>query len=179
MEPELEALQEKHLKWLEDCRKEGKPVPQALAAYIDGAVPNLSSIVVLAEVADRCMLLTGDATGDKILEGLQLTGRLGPGQTSTMQVDVMKVPHHGSANNLAKDFFVGELYFSAGDYANASAALQKAVTKGGLSDADGTEMLLGIALKRKGDKAGAQKAFDAVKDPKFAEIAKLWKIAAR
>ncbi len=55
---------------------------------------------------------------------------------------------------------VGELYFSAGDYANASAALQKAIAKGGLSDADSAQMLLGIALKRKGDKAGAQKAFD-------------------
>lgn len=74
---------------------------------------------------------------------------------------------------------VGELYFSAGDYANASAALQKAIAKGGLTDADNAEMLLGIALKRKGDKAAAQKAFDEVKDPKFAEIAKLWKIAAR
>jgi hypothetical protein len=40
-------------------------------------------------------------------------------------------------------------------------------------------MLLGIALKRKGDKAGASKAFDLVKDPKFAEIAKLWKTASR
>ena len=74
---------------------------------------------------------------------------------------------------------IGKLYFSAGDYANASAALQKAIAKGGLTDADSAEMLLGIALKRKGDKAAAQKAFDEVKDPKFAEIAKLWKIAAR
>jgi tetratricopeptide (TPR) repeat protein len=74
---------------------------------------------------------------------------------------------------------IGKLYFSAGDYANASAALQKAIAKGGLTDADNTEMLLGMALKRKGDKAAAQKAFDEVKDPKFAEIAKLWKIAAR
>jgi Flp pilus assembly protein TadD len=74
---------------------------------------------------------------------------------------------------------VGELYFSAADYANASAALQKAIARGGLSDTDNAEMLLGIALKRKGDKAGAMKAFDGVKDPKFAEIAKLWKIAAR
>jgi hypothetical protein len=40
-------------------------------------------------------------------------------------------------------------------------------------------MLLGIALKRKGDKAGAAKAFDLVKEPKFAEIAKLWKTASR
>ncbi|MDH4106079.1 MAG: hypothetical protein OEV39_08200, partial [Gammaproteobacteria bacterium] len=74
---------------------------------------------------------------------------------------------------------VGELYFSAGDYANATAALQKAIAKGGVSDSDSAEMLLGIALKRKGDKAGASKAFDLVKDPKFAEIAKLWKTASR
>jgi tetratricopeptide (TPR) repeat protein len=74
---------------------------------------------------------------------------------------------------------VGELYFSAGDYANASAVLQKAVAKGGLEDTDRAQMLLGIALKRKGDKAGATKAFDAVRDPKFAEIAKLWKTASR
>jgi tetratricopeptide (TPR) repeat protein len=74
---------------------------------------------------------------------------------------------------------VGRLYFSAGDYAQSAAALQKAVAKGGVQDADGTNMLLGIALKRKGDKAGAIKAFDAVKDPKFAEVAKLWKTASR
>jgi tetratricopeptide (TPR) repeat protein len=74
---------------------------------------------------------------------------------------------------------IGELYFSAGDYANAVAALQKGIAAGGVADMDNAEMLLGIALKRKGDKAGASKAFDLVKDPKFAEIAKLWKTAAR
>ena len=74
---------------------------------------------------------------------------------------------------------VGEMYFSAGDYANAASALQKGIAKGGVTDMDNAEMLLGIALKRKGDKAGAAAAFDLVKEPKFAEIAKLWKIAAR
>ena len=74
---------------------------------------------------------------------------------------------------------VGELYFSAGDYANAVATIQKALAQGGLADTDRAQMLLGIAAKRKGDKATAMKAFDAVKDPKFAEIAKLWKTAAR
>jgi tetratricopeptide (TPR) repeat protein len=74
---------------------------------------------------------------------------------------------------------VAEMYFSAGDYTNAAVALQKAIAKGGVADMDNAEMLLGIALKRKGDKAGAAKAFDLVKEPKFAEIAKLWKIASR
>jgi tetratricopeptide (TPR) repeat protein len=74
---------------------------------------------------------------------------------------------------------IGNLFFSAGDYAQAAAALQKAVTLGGVPDADATYMLLGVANKRAGNKAAAAKAFDAVKDPKFAEVAKLWKMAAR
>ncbi|MDF3072192.1 MAG: hypothetical protein K0R38_7793 [Polyangiaceae bacterium] len=74
---------------------------------------------------------------------------------------------------------VAELYFSAGNYAQASSTLQKALAKGGVADPDRANMLLGIALKRKGDKANAMRAFDAVKDPKFAEVAKLWKTASR
>ena len=74
---------------------------------------------------------------------------------------------------------VGELYFSAGDWTQAASALQKAMAKGGLQDPDRTNMLLGIALKRKGDKVNAMKAFDGVKDPKFAAVAKLWKTASR
>ena len=49
------------------------------------------------------MLLTGDARGDKVLDGLELVGLLDPG--GTMEVDVLKVPHHGSDNNLDDDFF--------------------------------------------------------------------------
>lgn len=74
---------------------------------------------------------------------------------------------------------IGRLYFSAGDYAKAASALEQALAKGGVQDVDGTNMLLGIALKRGGNKAGAAKAFDAIKDPKVVEIAKLWKMAAR
>ena len=71
-------------------------------------------------------------------------------------------------------YAVGKLYFSAGDYAQASAALAKAVAKGGLTDPDEGNMLLGISLSRQGKKAEAAKAFAAVKDPKFAEVARLW-----
>lgn len=84
-----------------------------------------------------------------------------------------------AAKSAADAEAIGRLYFSAGDYAQASAALKAALAKGPTPDADATHMLLGIALKRNGDKAGANKAFDAVKAPKFAEVAKLWKIAAR
>lgn len=74
---------------------------------------------------------------------------------------------------------VGKLYFSAGDYAKAAAAFQKALTMAGLADADDANAELGMALARQGKKAEATKAFDAIKDPKFAEIARLWKMSLR
>lgn len=103
MRPELQKLQKKHDDFLKAQKKQKKTAGAALAAYVDKSVPNLSSIVVLAKVDDRSMLLTGDARGDKILEGLELVGLVKKG--GTMHVDLLKVPHHGSANNLDDDFF--------------------------------------------------------------------------
>ncbi len=100
---ELKQLHKKHEAWLIDLKKKGKSPSDALADYVDKSVPNLSSIVVLAESGKKRILLTGDARGDKILEGLELVGLLEEG--GTMHVDVLKVPHHGSSNNLEKDFF--------------------------------------------------------------------------
>jgi hypothetical protein len=118
MARELEALRKKHREWLKDLKRRGKSPSQALAAYVDKSVPNLSSIVVLAESEGKCMLLTGDARGDKIIQGLQLVGRLGPGKKSKISVDLLKVPHHGSANNLDDDFFeriIASHYVFSGD----------------------------------------------------------------
>ena len=50
------------------------------------------------------MLLTGDARGDKILEGPRARRRA-QADGKSMHVDVLKVPHHGSSNNLETDFF--------------------------------------------------------------------------
>ena len=76
-------------------------------------------------------------------------------------------------------FAVGKLYFSAGDYQNASAALAKALAKGGVADTDAAQMLYGISFARQGKAADANKAFTAIKDPKFAEVARLWMIKER
>ena len=104
MQPELLALQEAHDKWLRDQEKKEKISPEAaLAAFVDDSVTNLSSIVVIVEAKGKRMLLTGDARGDKILEGLELVGLLEKG--GNMHVDVLKVPHHGSDNNMAPSFF--------------------------------------------------------------------------
>lgn len=103
MLPELKALHKKHQQWLKELEEKGLTAEDALAAYVDKSVPNLSSIVVLAEVEGKNILLTGDARGDKILKGLELVGFVK--KRGKLHVDVLKVPHHGSANNLDQDFF--------------------------------------------------------------------------
>lgn len=103
MQAEIDALRKDYAKWQE--KRKQKKAESALAAFVDESVPNLSSIVVLVEAEGKRMLLTGDARGDKIIEGLQMAGLLEAGRKSTMHVDIVKVPHHGSANNLAEEFF--------------------------------------------------------------------------
>lgn len=117
LQPELQALQKAHDKWLRDRNtKKAKSSEAALAAFVDESVPNLSSIVVLAEAGDKRMLLTGDARGDKILEGLELTKLLKP--KGKLHVDILKVPHHGSDNNMETSFFkrvTADHYVFSGD----------------------------------------------------------------
>ncbi len=72
----------------------------------------------------------------------------------------------------------GRLYFGQGNYPKAVDALRKALAKGGVSDADDANMLLGIALTRTNRNSDASKAFTQVKDPKLAEIARVWVLHA-
>ena len=104
MQPQLLALQEEHDKWLRAQKEKKKKSPEAaLAAFEDDSIPNLSSVVVLAELGGKSMLLTGDARGDKILEGMELAGLIEKG--GERHVDLLKVPHHGSDNNMETIFF--------------------------------------------------------------------------
>jgi hypothetical protein len=117
MKDELAALQQEHDKWLKE-QDEKRKKKEALAAFTDDSVANLSSIVVLAEVGDKGMLLTGDARGDKILEGLELVGRLDPDPDRPLKVNILKVPHHGSDRNMEPIFFkrvVADHYVFSGD----------------------------------------------------------------
>lgn len=116
MQKELERLQQEHVKWLKEMKKKGKKVEQALAAYEDDSIPNLSSLVLLLEADGKTILLTGDARGDKILQGLELVGLLKPGKQ--IEVDILKAPHHGSVHNVDADFFkrvVARHYVFSGD----------------------------------------------------------------
>jgi hypothetical protein len=102
MQAELAALQKEHAAWLKK-HQDAKGTKSALAAFTDTSVPNLSSIVMLAEVGKKRMLFTGDARGDKILQGLELVGLVQPG--GKMHVDILKMPHHGSDRNMERSFF--------------------------------------------------------------------------
>jgi len=104
MNDEVVALQKEHDAFLKKQEKE-KETEGALAAFTDTSVANLSSLVVLAEVGKKCILLTGDARGDKILEGLELAGLLKKDGKSTTHVGVLKAPHHGSDRNIDPIFF--------------------------------------------------------------------------
>ena len=70
---------------------------------MDESVYNLSSIVVLAEAHGKRLLLTGDGRGDHTLQGLEKAGLLKKG--GTVEVDVLKMPHHGSERNIDSDYF--------------------------------------------------------------------------
>jgi hypothetical protein len=103
MKQELAELQEEYDRFLKKKKAADKNAEAALAAFSDDSAANLSSIVVLAEAEEKRILLTGDARGDKILEGLELVGLLAAG--GTMHVDVLKAPHHGSDRNMDPIFF--------------------------------------------------------------------------
>jgi beta-lactamase superfamily II metal-dependent hydrolase len=120
MQAELKKLQKEHDKWLqkqEEKRRSKEELAALLAAYADRSAPNLSSLVFLLEADGKRLLLTGDARGDKILKGLKTAGFL-TGAASSLHVDILKVPHHGSQNNMEKKFFekvTADHYVFSGD----------------------------------------------------------------
>lgn len=71
---------------------------------------------------------------------------------------------------------MGKLFFSVGEYAKAADAFRKGLAKGGVTDTDDANALLGIALIRAGQGAEAIEALDRVRDPKLGEVARLWKL---
>lgn len=105
-EAELTELQQAHDEWLEERRRAGKPITPGslLQALTDESVANLSSIVLLADDGTRTALLTGDARSDFILKGLEESGLIAA--SGRLEVDLLKMPHHGSDRNVNHDFLV-------------------------------------------------------------------------
>lgn len=112
--PDRKRVEELHKEWEKVLKAEGKQAAIS-AAYEDDSAFNLSSIVVLAELGGKRMLLTGDARGDHTLEAIEKAGLLKDGK---LHVDLLKLPHHGSAHNVDHDYFetiIADHYVASGD----------------------------------------------------------------
>jgi hypothetical protein len=167
MEAEIRALQEEFDAYIEE---NGMVEASLLAAYADKSIRNLSSIVCLVEAGGKRILLTGDARGDKIIEGLTSAGLFDGGP---LQVDILKGPHHGSDRNVEQDFFeqvVADTYVFSGDGKHGNPERE---TLTWLTDARGKEAEYDIVLtypvaaidpKRKDDAAKHNKPWKKATD---------------
>jgi len=88
-----------------------------VASFSDTSPFNLASLVVLAEMNGKTMLLTGDARGDYVIEGLVEAGLM-DGPDGTFEADLIKLPHHGSDRNVTQEWFeqvTSDIYVVSGD----------------------------------------------------------------
>jgi beta-lactamase superfamily II metal-dependent hydrolase len=84
-------------------RPSGKARAQAAkAAYLDRSISNLASTVLLFRHRGKTFLYSGDARGDLIVDGLRAAGLLARGSA---HFDLMSVPHLGSRQSVATEFF--------------------------------------------------------------------------
>jgi len=103
LDAELDALRADFAKWLAKGDRAGASPASLLASFTDTSIANLSSIVLLVEDKGVRYLLTGDARGDTILQGLEKLGLLKG--DATFALDILKVQHHGSDRNSTAGFF--------------------------------------------------------------------------
>lgn len=99
--PQVEAYRERWDKDLEKILEKEAASVQSVA-FADESPFNLASIMVLAEMGGKRMLLTGDGRGDHLMEGLVTAGLMQQG--GNLHVDLLKMPHHGSDRNVSDDF---------------------------------------------------------------------------
>lgn len=99
--PSSESLTNLKNLWKQKSSPSETAVAALAAAFDDPSVPNLSSIVLLVEFGGREMLLTGDARGDHILDAVKQCS----GENRHVEVDLFKIPHHGSAHTNGPELF--------------------------------------------------------------------------
>ncbi len=74
---------------------------EGIPDYKGVTAPNIASLMFMVEENGKRLLLTGDGQQDFILGGLERTGFLDEGY---LHLDVLKVQHHGSENNMDINF---------------------------------------------------------------------------
>lgn len=105
LSPSVDELTKLQAEWDKYLRAPAAKLARggAAAATKDTSAPNLSSIIVLAEADGHRVLLPGDARADQIRAGLARAGLLPDG--GRCEVDVFKLPHHGSIRNVDAELF--------------------------------------------------------------------------
>lgn len=67
---------------------------------IDEGGPNSQSIIILAECEGKKLLLPGDSTPEELCDALQYYNKI---NGAPLELDFMKLPHHGSTRNVTKN----------------------------------------------------------------------------
>ena len=98
----LEKLRKEWNEWFTKKQQTGK-TESRLIQILDKSVPNLASIMFLAEIKNRKILFTGDGLGEDVVEILSKSEMLD--KNGKFHVDILKVPHHGSDRNTSLEFF--------------------------------------------------------------------------
>lgn len=138
---ELEKLREGWNNWLGNNEARVKEIERELRRRLEGfangesielrpwegvegfrgvTVPNIASLVLLVREEGKTILLTGDAQHDILLEQLGEAGLLPDGH---LHLDVLKVQHHGSENNMSPAFartVTADHYLFCGDGASGN-----------------------------------------------------------
>ncbi|MFZ9871971.1 MAG: hypothetical protein ACO3FH_03415 [Steroidobacteraceae bacterium] len=78
------------------------------------------------------------------------------------------------------DVRIGQAYLGYGDYEKAVTSIERGIAKGGVRNANDTQLTLGIARLKAGNKDGAKEAFAAVQgDQTLKDLARLWTLRTR
>jgi len=160
---------------MEDTKSldKGEEYTEMAEALVGGGFPSEAQRVLEKAMSEG--LLTGDAKtrADQELE------RARKGAASDRK-EIAGADAALAAAKTGNDMVsLGKLFFSTGDYAKAADAIQKGLAKGGVTDADDANTLLGIALARASRPADAVQAFQAIKDARLAELGRLWQLAVQ
>jgi beta-lactamase superfamily II metal-dependent hydrolase len=99
----LDRLRKDWMAWIDKHEDEVGTDDVMIMANSDRSVPNLSSIMLLAEADEKTILLTGDGRSDHLLDGLEEAGLLDAG--GKLHVDILKLAHHGSERDVTREFF--------------------------------------------------------------------------
>lgn len=78
------------------------------------------------------------------------------------------------------DVRIGQAYLSYGEFAKAVTTMQRGIAKGGVRNPTETQLTLGIAQLKAGDKEAAKASFAAVQgDQTLVDLARLWTLRTR